>query len=271
MSLLPKSLTDRYFKTYRRILGGDDYTRSLHQQVNELRSRLQAVAGDELEDGPSSWKWRAVELARHTATRINGLQSRFLPGSMSRPIERLISRGFPAPLVSVIMTAFNCRDYLRDAISTALWQTYGNVELIVVDDRSDDGTFDLLCEIAEDDDRIRVLRTDERGGTYRAKNLGLSQAFGQYVTFQDSDDLVAPTRLSAQVSGLLVRPWAVASVCRYARFDEDSEVVMNRGRYTRRALISLLFKRDVVLRRLGFFDEVWTSADDEFVERLTRV
>lgn len=177
----------------------------------------------------------------------------------------------PSPLVTVVMTVFNGREFVTEAIQSALDQNYSNIELIVVDDRSDDGTFEEVCRLANLDRRIRLLQTETRGGTYKAKNLGISQAMGELVTFQDADDLVSPHRINAQVTALLMQPSAVASVCLYARFNESEKIVLNRGRYARRSLISLMFRRTDVLERLGFFDEVWTSADDEYIERLRLV
>ncbi|MBK7296878.1 MAG: glycosyltransferase family 2 protein [Flavobacteriales bacterium] len=97
-----------------------------------------------------------------------------------------------APLVSVIIPSYNKRDYIVDTIASVQAQTYGNWELLVVDDVSTDGTVDLIREIAKSDPRISVDVVDKNSGANRCRNYGLAKAKGHYVIFLDADDQLAP-------------------------------------------------------------------------------
>ena len=106
------------------------------------------------------------------------------------------------PLISVIVPAFNSEKWLTECCESVLRQTYPNVELIVVNDGSTDGTYNLLNYIAEKDHRVRVIHT-ENTGVCRARNIGLDAAAGDYITFLDADDLLmsdALEKLYAQIS-----------------------------------------------------------------------
>lgn len=91
------------------------------------------------------------------------------------------------PLISVVIPAYNCQDTLRRAIDSVINQSYDNIEIIVVDDGSTDATPSLCDQIAENDDRIRVIHK-ENGGLSSARNAGLKISKGEYVLFLDSDD-----------------------------------------------------------------------------------
>ncbi len=106
------------------------------------------------------------------------------------------------PLVSVVMPAYNARTYLRQAILSVLEQDYPNVELIVVDDGSSDGT----AEAAESyGDRVRVLRQKNRGPA-AARNLGMRSSSGSLIAFLDADDVWLPGKVTAQVVQLRQYP-----------------------------------------------------------------
>ena len=100
------------------------------------------------------------------------------------------------PDISVVIPTRNRAGFLRQAVTSALSQTGPAVEVIVVDDASDEPlpTFG--------DPRLLVHRRDRRGGQARARNDGLARARGQFVAFLDDDDLWAPFRLQAQLEAL---------------------------------------------------------------------
>ena len=100
----------------------------------------------------------------------------------------------PAPLVSVIVPAYNVEEYVGQAVRSILGQTMGDLELIVVDDGSTDATGTILDGLAAGDARMRVLHV-QNGGAPAARNRALDVARGRYVAFADADDECAPTYL----------------------------------------------------------------------------
>lgn len=95
------------------------------------------------------------------------------------------------PLITVIIPAYNIMEYLSRCVHSVTAQTYRNLEILLVDDGSTDGTGELCDELGSEDDRIRVLHK-ENGGSSSARNLGLEAASGEYVGFVDSDDYIEP-------------------------------------------------------------------------------
>lgn len=172
------------------------------------------------------------------------------------------------PLVSVVMTAYDSESYIASAIDSILAQNYSNLELIVVDDNSSDGTFELLLEYAARDPRVRPFKSLVNHGTYWSKNFGMTKARGELITFQDSDDTSDPDRLLLQVQAMRWNPGAIASMVDYERRNEAGELVLNRGAKQRRCFPSLMVRADTVLPKIGFFDSVRTSADQEYLHRL---
>ena len=97
------------------------------------------------------------------------------------------------PLVSVVLAARDARATIEQAVASVLGQTLGDLELVVVDDGSVDGTGELLK--AERDARLRVVRNEEALGLAGALNVGLEQARGRYVARLDADDIARPAWL----------------------------------------------------------------------------
>ncbi len=95
------------------------------------------------------------------------------------------------PLISVIVPVYNIMEYLPRCVASLCRQTYRNLELLLVDDGSTDGTGQLCDRLAAADNRIRVLHKDN-GGTSSARNMGIEKARGEFLGFVDSDDYVEP-------------------------------------------------------------------------------
>lgn len=112
------------------------------------------------------------------------------------------SSGESAPLVSVIIPTYNRASYLAEAVDSCLAQTWSALEVIIVDDGSEDGTEALASGMLGTKwpvERVRYVRQTNAGAS-AARNHGLRLANGRYVQFLDSDDLLDATKLSKQVS-----------------------------------------------------------------------
>jgi glycosyltransferase involved in cell wall biosynthesis len=105
----------------------------------------------------------------------------------------------PAPLVTVVIPAFNSEPFIRDAIASVRRQTIDDWELIVVDDGSADQTREAAIEAANDDPRIRVIGFDTNRGISAASNVAFDHARGEFIARVDADDIIRPNRLAAQI------------------------------------------------------------------------
>ncbi len=82
--------------------------------------------------------------------------------------------GFPpSPAVSVVLAAYDARRFIDEAVASIVSQTFSDWELIVVDDRSTDGTYERLVELAAADPRVRIIRTPTNTGVGGARDLGI--------------------------------------------------------------------------------------------------
>lgn len=108
--------------------------------------------------------------------------------------------------VSVLVAVYNTRPYLSRCLDSLLGQTHRDVEVICVDDASDDGCWEVLCAYAEADARVVALRQPANRGQAVARNRGLQSATGDYVTMVDSDDWLAPDALERAVAVFEAHP-----------------------------------------------------------------
>ncbi|MFJ4686493.1 glycosyltransferase family 2 protein [Streptomyces sp. NPDC088789] len=104
------------------------------------------------------------------------------------------------PLVSVVMPVYNSTTTLGAAVRSVLTQTHSDLELLVTDDQSTDGSMDLLREFAEQDERVLPESAPERGGAGKARNRSINRARGDYIAFLDSDDMWLPEKTEKQLA-----------------------------------------------------------------------
>ena len=103
-------------------------------------------------------------------------------------------------LVSIIMPLFNCERYVEAAIESVLSQDYSPLELIIVDDGSNDGSLAIAERFSSD--RVRVYSQLNKGACV-ARNKALNEARGEYVKFLDADDVLAPGSVKLQVEQIM--------------------------------------------------------------------
>ena len=102
-------------------------------------------------------------------------------------------------LVSVIMAAYNAEKTIEQSINSVLNQTYPDVELLVVDDYSQDRTVKLVENIMARDNRVRLIYNKENSGVSYMRKHGLEEAKGAWIAILDSDDIWAPEKLEKQI------------------------------------------------------------------------
>lgn len=129
------------------------------------------------------------------------------------------------PLVSVVTCFFNAERYLQAAIDSVLKQTYGHLEMLLIDDGSADSGRQIASDNAARDSRLRLLQHEgcKNLGKAASRNLGIAQAQGDYVVFLDADDVLLPEKLAHQVRLLDAYPEADAVVGRTLYWYSDSD------------------------------------------------
>jgi len=189
------------------------------------------------------------------------------------PFNRLTAAG-TAPavedgeLVTVIMTAYKPeREDVLQSARSILEQTWQNLELLILDDASPEEFGPILDELEDLDDRVRVIRLTENGGTYAARNVGISQARGEFVTGQDADDWSHPQRLERQVNDLIRHPDQPGNQVYTVNMTEDL-VRIRRGYLPFIPSAPTLMVRTHILQELGGYLPARKASDNELRNRV---
>ena len=103
-------------------------------------------------------------------------------------------------MVSVIIPVYNVLPYIKESIESVINQTYKDLEIIIVDDGSDDGS-ELVCDIYKKDPRVKVVHQKNQGLS-GARNTGLDISTGDYIAFLDSDDAFYPEMIQTMLEGI---------------------------------------------------------------------
>ncbi len=190
-----------------------------------------------------------------------------------------------SPLVSVIIPTYNRAYILKESILSVLNQTYNNIEVIVVDDYSSDDTEKVVLSMV--DHRITFVRNEKNFGTAESRNIGAKLAKGEYLAFNDSDDLWLPDKIESQIRGVLETDCDISYgyLKRSKAFDHDnSEIIPQNGTseelsgYLHKKLLvnnfialpTLLIKKDLFISVGGFNSELRSVEDYEFLLRVTK-
>jgi glycosyltransferase involved in cell wall biosynthesis len=126
------------------------------------------------------------------------------------------------PLVSVCISAYNVELYLAESIRSVLAQTYDNLEIIVLDNGSADGTFGVAQSFT--DPRVRSLRVAENMGAYQAMNYLVTMTTGKYVAVYHSDDVYEPTIVERELARLTAHPDVGAVFTMLSFMDESGRI-----------------------------------------------
>lgn len=189
------------------------------------------------------------------------------------------------PLVSVVIPTYNRINTLPTSINSVLNQTYDNLEIIVMDDGSEDGTEEYVKSIA--DKRVRYIKSSVNMGPSAARNKGAELAEGEYLAFQDSDDEWMPDKLEKQMELMLNDEGLALVYCEFGLYIEG-ELYKNRPSrelpYERKTgnlfsyllLFPLISTQTIVVKKRDFMEErgfnesLKAYEDFEFTLRFSR-
>ena len=186
------------------------------------------------------------------------------------------------PLISVLLCVFNDEKYIQESIESIISQTYKNWELIVIDDGSEDKSYQLLKQIK--DSRIHIYRQSNRGLT-RSLNIAAGYAKGEFLARQDADDLSLPDRFERQIDLFRQNPSLFLVGSDLAFINEVGEIVEKRtsARNKSQAIKSLgrlnapFGHGSIMLRKRAFdqvhgYDESYpVSQDFDLILRLSQL
>lgn len=224
-------------------------------------------------------RWKIAMRRKDYDTATNFLRGIFRQNSLEVPAlyfsgKRLLfpknelpAEGKSGPLISVIMTCYNEEEHIETAIHSILAQRYTPVELIIVDDGSNDATANIIQTWAESDKRIIPLFLKENRGTWNAKNYALEKASGEYVMMHDADDWSHPDKLKLMQEVFEKQPGIKCVSSRLIRISEYSGEPFSRdiSGFIRWNPSSLLFRKDFIQRYGNYLNTL--GADCEIAAR----
>lgn len=200
-------------------------------------------------------------------------------GSVFQRVHAKTTESVRGPLISVIMTAWNSEKTIRHAAMSILQQSWRDIELIIVDDASEDGTWREMLSLAAMDGRVKILRNAINCGTFASKNIAAQICNGAWITCQDADDWSHPNRFEMQMGAMRKLGQVPRCSCvsmlrmeqsgRIDRFAPISPYSLDG--VARDAPISTIFERDFFFDHLGGWDNVRFGADTEITERVQAI
>ena len=174
--------------------------------------------------------------------------------------------------ISVIIPAHNAEKTIRETVESVLHQTFSNFELIVINDSSTDSTLDIITSIQ--DPRIKVFSC-KNGNAGASRNVGISNASGEFVAFLDADDIWTPEKLERQIQALEENPEAAVAYTWIDCIDEFGNFLRHGSHFSISGdvLAELLLRnfldngsnpliRTKALSEVGGFDESLTNGED---------
>ncbi|MBQ7574531.1 MAG: glycosyltransferase family 2 protein [Clostridia bacterium] len=191
-------------------------------------------------------------------------------------------------LVSVIIPTYKRSSYLLGSINSVLAQTYGDVEVIVIDDNGDDSPFrvetEKRMECFANDKRVKYIKLKHNCGGAIARNVGIDIANGEYITFLDDDDIYLPDKVKIQVQAMRKYGWDL-SIMDLETYNQNGELLTKKTQMMRNGMSSkelmathlmyhltgtptMMFKADALRRIGGFVDVV---AAQEFMLMLKAI
>lgn len=174
--------------------------------------------------------------------------------------------------VSVIIPTHNRLDLLKNAVQSVLAQTFQDVEIIIINDASTDGTHPYLAQLIETNPRIQAINNPQSLGGSKSRNVGIQVSTGKWVAFLDDDDTWEPEKLAVQLAALYANPQAVACSASYqVNYPGGVKKIINTpGDIFPHELLkanvlggaSVCICASEVLKKIGGFDDKLRSAQD---------
>jgi glycosyltransferase involved in cell wall biosynthesis len=127
-------------------------------------------------------------------------------------------------LVSVVVASYNHAEYLIQRMDSLINQTYQNIEILVIDDCSTDGSVEVLSKY-ETHPKVRLIIREKNGGWVAVSNQGVAISSGEFIIFANCDDSCEPQMIEQLVKALCENPTAGISFCRSSMIDEDGKLI----------------------------------------------
>ncbi|MGN0314992.1 MAG: glycosyltransferase [Fusicatenibacter sp.] len=162
-------------------------------------------------------------------------------------------------MVSIIVPVYNIEKYLDDCIDSILKQVYQKIEVVLVDDGSDDGSSEKCDEWKKRDGRIKVIHQNNQGLS-AARNAGIKEAEGEYILFVDGDDVIHPQMVELLFDTVIKHGCKIA-FCEYEKFSDTTEIEKQRKERQAAYHVEIVSAEEYLIKLLCYKvrDVVWNG------------
>jgi glycosyltransferase involved in cell wall biosynthesis len=165
-------------------------------------------------------------------------------------------------MISIIIPNYNNGIFLKNTITKILENTYDNIEIIIVDDKSTDNSIEIIENFKND--KIKIYKNNVNSGTYYSRNRGILKSKGEYILNIDGDDYIDKTYIENMINGLKNNSniWGYGKHFERVYLNDDLNIIRKKKSLS----YNILFKRKL-FNYLGFFQNSRFGADTEFIFR----
>ena len=166
-------------------------------------------------------------------------------------------------MISIIIPNYNNGIFLKNTITKILENTYDNIEIIIVDDKSTDNSIEIIENFKND--KIKIYKNNVNSGTYYSRNRGILKSKGEYILNIDGDDYIDKTYIENMINGLKNNNsniWGYGKHFERVYLNDDLNIIRKKKTLS----YNILFKRKL-FNYLGFFQNSRFGADTEFIFR----
>ncbi len=166
------------------------------------------------------------------------------------------------PLVSVLICAYNAQKFIEATIRSVMAQTFGNLEILVLDNNSFDGTMGILEGLKKEEARLRLYGGKKNLGAYGGLNYLLERAAGSYIAIQDHDDIWHPDKITRQVEFLERNHTYAGCGTAIVNYYEKYDTFLLRGQ---REVSNITWHTSLVFRNLGLRYNIRARVTNDFL------
>ena len=200
-----------------------------------------------------------------------------------KPAENNLTPRTAKPLVSVVLPAYNAELYIKEAVTSILHQTFTNIEIIIIEDKSSDKTLEIINTLSKSDVRIKIIKNKVNEGIVCCLNKGINAAQANLIARMDADDIAKKDRLYKQVNFLENNPDTILigsgietidSKGKHINFQNypsnDNEITHMLRHKSPFAHPTVIFNKECVIKVGGYRQKYRTGQDYDLWSRLQK-
>ena len=180
------------------------------------------------------------------------------------------------PLISILMSAHNAENTIKDAVRSIQTQTYNNLEIFIIDDGSSDSTYAVLKKMANQDSRIKLLKNEVNIGLTKSLNILVNSCAGSIIARQDADDTSLPHRIEIQLK--ILQSYSLDFCSSRAIVKNSKKRIPNLSYYLPKKQLlkfknpfihgTLMIKKDILLEVGGYDENFYYAQDYKLMKKL---